>query len=129
MALVEKTVNDRTLISENGIAIGAAAAVVTTSHVIRSLKPNFEIPNRRISVAVKVSAAVNAGTRVGLFGSFEEGGAIVPVQAAIFGASAPGITWSYATVDLNASPMPFYFIGITAAADDSAKTLDMVVSE
>jgi hypothetical protein len=129
MAMVERTENGRTLISETGVAIGAAAGVVTTSHVIRSLKPNFELQNRRISVAVKVSAAVNAGTRVGLFGSFEEGGAIVQVQAAIFGANAPGTAWSYATVDLNASPMPYYFIGVTAAADDSAKTLDLVISE
>jgi hypothetical protein len=129
MAMVERTENGRTLLTENGVAIGAAAAAVTTSQIIKSLKPNFELQNRRISVAVRVSAAVNAGTRVGLFGSFEEGGTIVQVQAAIFGANAPGTAWSYATVDLNASPMPYYYIGIVAAADDSAKTLDLVVSE
>jgi hypothetical protein len=122
-----RTENQRTLLTE---VITGPNANTVYSGIIAELRPNFELQNRRISIGYIASAAMNAAARVGLYGSFTPGGAKVLVAANVGGDATPSATaWTYGAVDLNAVPMPYYFIGVSSSADESAKTLSVAVSD
>jgi hypothetical protein len=126
MSLISRTENQRTLLEQT---IAGPNNGVTYTDAIVSIRPNFELDSRKVSIAFKVSAAVATAARVNLYGSFTPAGEKVLISAAIGGDSAPATTLRYVTVDLNALPMPYYYVGLASAVDDSAKNLSVYISE
>jgi hypothetical protein len=122
-----RTENQRTLLTE---VITGPNNNIVYSNAITTLRPNFDLQNRRISIGYIASAAMNAAARVGLYGSFTLTGPKVLLAANVGGDATPSTTaHTYAAVDLNAVPMPYYFIGVSSTADESAKTLSVFISE
>jgi hypothetical protein len=122
-----RTENQRTLLTQT-ITGPANGATVYTDAIV-ALRPNFELSNRRVSIGFNVSAAVNAGTRVNLYGSFTPTGTKILIKANLAGDAAPTVAPKYEAVDLNALPMPYYFVGCVGAADETAKTLSVYICD
>lgn len=112
-----------TLASEKNVTLPASATTEYSS-VIDFLELDPSKANRNVTVSVKASAVSGTNLDIGLYGSDSATGTFSLLLDAVVADVTDG-TAKVAVVDLNAYPAPFYKIGWTSDADESANTVDV----
>jgi hypothetical protein len=113
------------LVAEETYTLPASATVGYSSE-IDFAEPNLAVNNRFIAVTVNASAVSGTNLDIALYGAASSGGTKFLLKDTIV-ADITATGTLAAPIDLNAYPAPFYYIGWTADANESANTIAVKV--
>lgn len=102
-------------------------ATTVYSEEISDARPDLRIANKKIGIYAKASA-VTTDLTMDIYGAASPGGTKVLLAANVLGGNIGTTNPSFYALDLNAYPMPYYYIGIKSTANNSANTVDLKVS-
>jgi hypothetical protein len=105
-----------------------ASATVGYGSEIDFLKLDPENNNRYISVLCSASAVTGTNLDIALYGAHTSGGTKFLLVDAIVADITNSAKTAGGRVDLNAYPAPYYYIGWTADADESANTITVSIA-
>ena len=124
MALVNKTQNGMGYLYESKTL--PSSATVGYSSEINAIKPKLDGSVQNVGFALKASAVSGTNLDIALYGAMKSGGTKFLLKDAVVAditTSAKAIGY----VDVNQYPAPFYYIGWTADANESANTIELEV--
>jgi hypothetical protein len=130
MAWVRTTVNRMAVATEAAAALPASATTEYSSVI--TFLPILRRANEHEYATISATVSTVTGTNVdiGLYGSVTAAGTVkfllLDAPIADFTTGASAVT-KCGTIDLKAYPAPYYFIGWTADANESANTIALTV--
>ena len=129
MAFTKTSANGKTVYQETYTL--PASATIGYSTEIDFLKFDSSLANKNVTVVLNASAVSGTNLDISLHGAWEPGGSKVTLVADTLVADITATGNNVDILDLNAYPMPYYYIGWTADADESANsiTLTCIVDE
>ena len=99
------------------------SATTEYSSVIDDLLPNMANETRTITIVMTASAISGTNADIGLYGAATPTGTKYLLLDAVVADVTNAAKVKIGTVDLNDYPAPYYFIGWTSDADESANTI------
>tara|TARA_R100001082_G_C4278200_1_gene122718 strand:+ start:175 stop:615 length:441 start_codon:yes stop_codon:yes gene_type:complete len=122
MAFTKTSANGKTVYQETYTL--PASATIGYSTEIDFLKFDSSLANKNVTVILNASAVSGTNLDISLHGTWEAGGSKTTlVDGFIADITATGNNVDI--LDLNAYPMPYYYVGWTADADESANTITL----
>lgn len=104
-----------------------SSATTEYSSIISQLRPTNNGSTRYITVTCTASAVSGTNLDIGLYGAQTTTGTKTLLKDAIVTDLQTGALTATGSVDLNAYVYPYYFIGWTADANESANTIGVYV--
>lgn len=124
MAFDIKTIN-RLFHAEETIT-GPNATTVFTG-VLSDARVSLEHQSKYITVLAKKSVVAVGTVTIDLYGSTDEAGTAKFLLKSTVATGVSNTGYVAGTVDLNANPAPYYFIGIKSTGNDSNGTVNVKV--
>lgn len=122
MAWTIKTTNSMLVKTET--VTGPNATTVYSSE-ISSIGPDLSREKRYITIGAKASASFTTDGAIELHGAFSSGG--TKFKLCDVDTTLTANLESF-PIDLNAYPVPYYYIGVKSSANNSAKTVDLYIT-
>jgi hypothetical protein len=104
-----------------------SSATTEYSSEIDFIAPDLKNNNRYVTFGVIASAVSGTNIDIVLYGSMTSGGTKFQLLDAVVGDLSSAKTTSFNCIDLNAYPAPYYYIGWTTDANESANTISAYV--
>tara|TARA_R110002110_G_C12932244_1_gene668469 strand:- start:35 stop:478 length:444 start_codon:yes stop_codon:yes gene_type:complete len=123
MAFTKTSTNGKTVYQETYTL--PASATIGYSTEIDFFSFNPELANKNVTVVLNASAVSGTNLDISLYGTWEAGGSKVTLVADTLVGDITATGNNVDILDLNAYPMPYYYIGWTADADESANTVTL----
>tara|TARA_B100000519_G_C14241050_1_gene437342 strand:+ start:157 stop:600 length:444 start_codon:yes stop_codon:yes gene_type:complete len=123
MAFTKTSANGKTVYQETYTL--PASATIGYSTEIDFFKFDPKVTNKNVTVVLNASAVSGTNLDVSLHGTWEAGGSKVTLVSDALVADITATGNNVDILDLNAYPMPYYYIGWTADADESANTITL----
>jgi hypothetical protein len=123
MAFTKTSANGKTVYQETYTL--PASATIGYSTEIDFFKFDPKVANKNVTVVLNASAVSGTNLDVSLHGTWEEGGSKVALVSDALVADITATGNNVDILDLNAYPMPYYYIAWTADADESANTITL----
>ena len=123
MAFTKTSANGKTVYQETYTL--PASATIGYSTEIDFLKFDASLANKNVAVILNASAVSGTNLDISLHGTWEEGGSKVTLVSDALVADITATGNNVDILDLNTVPMPYYYIGWTADADESANTITL----
>jgi len=102
-----------------------ASATIGYSTEIDFFKFDSSLANKNVTVVLNASAVSGTNLDISLYGAWEKGGSKVTLVSDALVADITATGNNVDILDLNTVPMPYYYIGWTADADESANTITL----
>jgi hypothetical protein len=107
----------------------AGGVLLSYSSVINFLAPNKNVTNKYVYLHAAIDSVVGTNIDISLYGAWSATGTKIlltdaPGSIADLTNSAKS---NFGRIDLNAYPMPYYFIGLTSDANNHAKTVTLTL--
>lgn len=126
MAWAETSVGVGSVLTETSTLPSSATTEYSSEIDNNNIKPNLANNNKYISGTIQASAVSGTNLDIGLYGAHSSGGTKFLLKDAIVADITDG-TLAVFTEDINALPAPFYYIGWTSDADESANTVTVSI--
>ena len=123
MAFTKTSANGKTVYQETYTLPASATIGYSTEIDFFSFDP--KIANKNVTVVLNASAVSGTNLDVSLHGTWEAGGSKVTLVSDTLVADITATGNNVDILDLNTVPMPYYYIGWTADADESANTITL----
>ena len=123
MAFTKTSANGKTVYQETYTLPASATIGYSTEIDFFSFDP--KIANKNVTVVLNASAVSGTNLDISLHGTWEAGGSKVTLVSDALVADITATGNNVDILDLNAYPMPYYYIGWTADADESANTITL----
>ena len=123
MAFTKTSANGKTVYQETYTL--PASATIGYSTEIDFLKFDASLANKNVAVILNASAVSGTNLDISLHGTWEAGGSKVTLVSDALVADITATGNNVDILDLNTVPMPYYYIGWTADADESANTITL----
>tara|TARA_R110001583_G_scaffold38498_6_gene124417 strand:- start:3497 stop:3940 length:444 start_codon:yes stop_codon:yes gene_type:complete len=123
MAFTKTSANGKTVYQESYTLPASATIGYSTEIDFFSFDP--KIANKNVTVVLNASAVSGTNLDISLYGTWEAGGSKVTLVSDALVADITATGNNVDILDLNAYPMPYYYIGWTADADESANTITL----
>tara|TARA_Y100000310_G_scaffold200017_1_gene200029 strand:- start:174 stop:617 length:444 start_codon:yes stop_codon:yes gene_type:complete len=123
MAFTKTSANGKTVYQETSTL--PASATIGYSSEIDFFSFDSSLANKKVAVILNASAVSGTNLDISLYGAWEAGGSKVTLVADTLVADITATGNNVDILDLNAYPMPYYYIGWTADADESANTITL----
>ena len=123
MAFTKTSANGKTVYQESYTL--PASATIGYSAEIDFLKFDSSLANKKVAIVLNASAVSGTNLDISLYGTWEAGGSKVTLVSDALVADITATGNNVDILDLNAYPMPYYYIGWTADADESANTVTL----
>ena len=123
MAFTKTSANNKTVYQESYTLPSSATIGYSTEIDFFSFDP--KIANKNVTVILNASAVSGTNLDISLHGAWEAGGSKVTLVSDALVADITATGNNVDILDLNAYPMPYYYIGWTADADESANTITL----
>ena len=123
MAFTKTSANGKAIYQETYTLPSSATICYSTEIDFFSFDP--KIANKNVTVVLNASAVSGTNLDVSLHGAWEAGGSKVTLVSDALVADITATGNNVDILDLNAYPMPYYYIGWTADADESANTITL----
>ena len=123
MAFTKTSANGKTVYQETYTL--PASATIAYSTEIDFLKFDASLANKNVAVILNASAVSGTNLDISLHGTWEAGGSKVTLVSDALVADITATGNNVDILDLNTVPMPYYYVGWTADADESANTITL----
>ena len=123
MAFTKTSANGKTVYQETYTL--PASATIGYSTEIDFLKFDASLANKNVAVILNASAVSGTNLDISLHGTWEAGGSKVTLVSDALVADITATGNNVDILDLNTVPMPYYYVGWTADADESANTITL----
>ena len=123
MAFTKTSANGKTVYQETYTLPASATIGYSTEIDFFSFDP--KIANKNVTVVLNASAVSGTNLDVSLHGTWEAGGSKVTLVSDTLVADITATGNNVDILDLNTVPMPYYYVGWTADADESANTITL----
>ena len=123
MAFTKTSANGKTVYQESYTL--PASATIGYSTEIDFLKFDSSLANKKVAIVLNASAVSGTNLDISLYGTWEAGGSKVTLVSDTLVTDITATGNNVDILDLNAYPMPYYYIGWTADADESANTITL----
>ena len=123
MAFTKTSANGKTVYQETYTF--PASATIGYSTEIDFLKFDASLANKNVAVILNASAVSGTNLDISLHGTWEAGGSKVTLVSDALVADITATGNNVDILDLNTVPMPYYYVGWTADADESANTITL----
>jgi len=124
--LVGKFKNRNTYAREDNITLPSSATTGYSSE-IDFLQPRLKNNNFYVNFSAKASAVSGTNIDIALYGANESGGTKYLLLDAVVADLTDG-TIKQNVIDLNQYPAPYYYLAYTTDADESANTIEFVIT-
>ena len=123
MAFTKTSANGKTVYQETYTLPASATIGYSTEIDFFSFDP--KIANKNVTVVLNASAVSGTNLDISLHGAWEKGGSKVTLVSDALVADITATGNNVDILDLNTVPMPYYYVGWTADADESANTITL----
>ena len=123
MAFTKTSANGKAVYQESYTLPASATIGYSTEIDFFSFDP--KLANKNVTVVLNASAVSGTNLDISLHGAWEKGGSKVTLVSDALVADITATGNNVDILDLNAYPMPYYYIGWTADADESANTITL----
>ena len=123
MAFTKTSANGKTVYQETYTL--PASATIGYSTEIDFLNFDASLANKNVAVILNASAVSGTNLDISLHGTWEAGGSKVTLVSDALVADITATGNNVDILDLNTVPMPYYYVGWTADADESANTITL----
>ena len=123
MAFTKTSANGKTVYQETYTL--PASATIGYSTEIDFFKFDSSLANKNVAVILNASAVSGTNLDISLHGAWEAGGSKVTLVSDALVADITATGNNVDILDLNTVPMPYYYIGWRADADESANTITL----
>ena len=123
MAFTKTSANGKTVYQESYTL--PASATIGYSTEIDFLKFDSSLANKKVAIVLNASAVSGTNLDISLYGTWEAGGSKVTLVSDTLVTDITATGNNVDILDLNAYPMPYYYIGWTSDADESANTITL----
>jgi len=123
MAFTKTSANGKTVYQETSTL--PASATTGYSSEIDFFSFDSSLAEKKVTVILNASAVTGANLDISLHGAWEAGGSKVELVADGLVTDITATGNNIDILDLNAYPMPYYYIGWLAAEDESANTITL----
>tara|TARA_R100000152_G_scaffold10412_1_gene4316 strand:- start:952 stop:1395 length:444 start_codon:yes stop_codon:yes gene_type:complete len=123
MAFTKTSANGKTVYQETYTL--PASATIGYSTEIDFFKFDSSLANKNVAIVLNASAVSGSNLDISLHGTWEAGGSKVTLVSDALVADITATGNNVDILDLNAYPMPYYYIGWTADGDESANTITL----
>ena len=114
------------LVAEEDYTLPSSATTEYSSEIDFIKAINRDTQSEYVSFVITVDAVSGTYLDIALYGAYESGGTKFLLKDAVV-ADITGAGTSAGIVDIKAYPAPYYYIGWTSDADESANTLTLNV--
>ena len=121
MAFTKTSANGKTVYQETSTLPSSATTEYTAE--IDFFSFDQEITNKNVTVILNASAVSGTNLDISLHGAWEAGGSKFTLVSDALVADITATGNNVDVLDLNAYPAPYYYIGWTSDADESANTI------
>ena len=123
MAFTKTSANGKTVYQEAYTL--PSSATLEYSSEIDFFSFDSSLANKKVAVILNASAVSGSNLDISLYGTWEAGGSKVTLVSDTLVTDIAATGNNVDILDLNAYPMPYYYIGWTADADESANTITL----
>ena len=123
MAFTKTSANGKAVYQESYTLPASATIGYSTEIDFFSFDP--KLANKNVTIVLNASAVSGTNLDISLHGAWEKGGSKVTLVSDALVADITATGNNVDILDLNAYPMPYYYIGWTADADESANTITL----
>ena len=123
MAFTKTSANGKTVYQESYTL--PASATIGYSTEIDFFKFDPKVTNKNVTVVLNASAVSGTNLDISLHGTWAAGGSKVTLVSDTLVTDISATGNNVDILDLNAYPMPYYYIAWTADADESANTITL----
>jgi len=123
MAFTKTSANGKTVYQEAYTL--PSSATLEYSSEIDFFSFDSSLANKKVAVILNASAVSGSNLDISLYGTWEAGGSKVTLVSDTLVTDIAATGNNVDILDLNAYPMPYYYIGWTSDADESANTITL----